>query len=390
MRRSPEAFREKLNIEVKTGHDVSEIDLQSRRVRIQPINGGGETLEPFDRLVIATGSAPIRPPVPGIDIEGVYGANSLDDGSRLMEAIEQKDAKKAVIVGGGYIGIEMAEALVTRGLKVAVVDMLPQVMGTLDADMAALVAEALDEAGVDLYLGEKLEGFDGAAGGLAAVKTDKQVLAADLAVLGLGVRPNTAIAEEAGIHLGVRKAIEVDDHQRAGEDNVWAAGDCAQSLHLVSRKPAWVALGSVANKQGRVAGVNIGGGDAAFPGVVGTAITRFMDTEIARTGLSEREAADLGLEYVSRTISDHIRAGYYPDPGRITVKLVAEKGTGRLLGAQIVGTMGAARRIDVTAVALHAGLSVEDMINLDLGYSPPFSTAWDPIHIAARQTLKLV
>jgi NADPH-dependent 2,4-dienoyl-CoA reductase/sulfur reductase-like enzyme len=158
----------------------------------------------------------------------------------------------------------------------------------------------------------------------------------------------------------------------------------------VSKKPAWVALGSVANKQGRVAGVNIGGGDAVFPGVVGTAITRFMDTEIARTGLSEREAEDLGLDHVSRTISDHIRAGYYPDPGRITIKLLAEKGTGRLLGAQIVGTGGAARRIDIPAVALHAGFSLEDLVNLDLGYSPPFSTAWDPIHIAARQTLKLV
>ncbi len=369
---------------------MSQIDLKTRRIRIQPINGGGETLEAFDRLVIATGTTPIRPPVPGINSEGVFGANSLDDGSGLAEAIDRGDAKRGVIVGGGYIGIEMAEALITRGLKVSIVDMLPQVMGTLDADMAALVAEALTRAGVDLYLGEKLEGFDEANGRLAAVKTDKQVLAADLSILGLGVRPNTGLAEDAGIPLGVRKAIEVDDHQKTGEENVWAVGDCAQSFHLVSRKPTWVALGSVANKQGRVAGVNIGGGDATFPGVVGTAITRFMDTEIARTGLQEREAEELGLDYVSRTITDHIRAGYYPDPGRVTIKLIAEKSTGRLLGAQIVGTRGAARRIDVPAVALHAGLSVEDMINLDLGYSPPFSSVWDPIHIAARQTLKLI
>ncbi len=390
IRRTPEVLREKLNIEVMTGHDVSEIDLQARRIRIQPINGGGETFEPFDRLVIATGTTPIRPPVPGINGEGVFGANSLDDGSRLSEAIDRKDAKKAVVVGGGYIGIEMAEALLTRGLKVSIVDMLPQVMGTLDADMAALVGEALTEAGVDLHLGEKLEGFDEAGGTLAAVKTDKEVLAADLAILGLGVRPNTGLAEEAGIPLGIRKAIEVDDHQKTDEENVWAVGDCAQSFHLVSGKPTWVALGSVANKQGRVAGVNIGGGDAIFPGVLGTAITRFMDTEIARTGLQEREAEEAGLDYVSRTITGHLRAGYYPDPGQITIKLIAEKSTGRLLGAQIVGTRGSARRIDIPAVALHAGLSVEDMINLDLGYSPPFSSVWDPIHIAARQTLKLI
>jgi len=390
IRRTPEALREKLNIKVKTGHHVSEIDLKARQIRIQPINGGGETLEPFDRLVIATGTMPIRPPVPGIDSEGVFGASSLDDGSRLSEALDRGGIKRAVVVGGGYIGIEMAEALLTRGLKVSMVDMLPQVMGTLDPDIAALVADALTQAGAELYLGEKLEGFEEAKGRLAAVRTDKQVLAADLAVLGLGVRPKTGLAEEAGIPLGIRKAIEVNDRQETGEEGVWAVGDCAQSFHLVSKKPAWVAMGSVANKQGRVAGINIGGGDATFPGVVGTAITRFMDTEIARTGLQEREAEELGLDYVSRTITSHIRAAYYPDAGRVTIKLLAEKATGRLLGAQIVGTQGAAGRIDIPATALHAGLSVEDIINLDLGYSPPFSSVWDPIHIAARQTLKLI
>ncbi len=364
--------------------------MRTRRIRIQPINGGGETLEAFDRLVVATGTEPIRPPVPGIDTPGVFGAASLDEGSRLVEALETGDVKRAVIVGGGYIGIEMAEALVTRGLKVSMIDMLPQVMGTMDSDMAGLVADALKAAGVELYLGEKLEGFDGAGGRLAAVKTDKQVLKADVAILGLGVRPNSVLAEAAGLTLGVRKAIEVNERQETGEENVWAAGDCAQSFHLVSRKPAWIALGSVANKHGRVAGINAGGGDAVFPGVVGTAITRFMDTEIARTGLQEREAEELGLEYVSQSITGNIRVDYYPDAGRITIKLLAEKGSGRLLGAQIVGTEGAARRIDVPAVALHAGLSVEDMIGLDLGYAPPFSSAWDPLHIAARQTIKLI
>jgi NADPH-dependent 2,4-dienoyl-CoA reductase/sulfur reductase-like enzyme len=369
---------------------VSEIDLKTRHLRVQPINGGGETLEPFDRLVIATGTTPIRPPVQGINSKGVFGASSLDEGSRLAEALDRGEVQRAVIAGGGYIGVEMAEALVTRGLKVSIVDMLPQVMGALDPDMAGLVADALRRAGVELCLGEKLEGFEEANGRLAAVRTDKQVLAAELAVLGLGLRPNTGLAEGAGIPPGIRNAIEVNDHQETGKEGVWAAGDCAQSFHLVSRKPIWVALGSVANKQGRVAGINIGGGDAVFPGVVGTAITRFMDTEIARTGLQEREADQLGLDYVSETITGPIRVDYYPDAGEITIKLLAEKATGRLLGAQIVGTRGAARRIDVPATALHAGLSVEDMINLDLGYAPPFSSAWDPIHIAARQTLKLI
>jgi NADPH-dependent 2,4-dienoyl-CoA reductase/sulfur reductase-like enzyme len=369
---------------------VSEIDLKTGHIRIQPINGSGEASEPFDRLVVATGAEPIRPPVSGIGTDGVFGVASLEDGSRLAKVLQRESVKRAVVVGGGYIGVEMAEALLIQGLEVAMIDMLPQVMGTLDADMAALVAEALREAGVRLYLEEKLEGFDEVGGRLAAVKTDKQVLKADIAVLGLGVRPNTALAGAAGLTLGVRKAIEVNERMETPTENVWAAGDCAQSFHLVSKKPTWIALASVANKQGRVAGINAGGGEAVFPGVVGTAITRFFGTEIARTGLQEREAKELGLDYVSRSITDTIRADYYPEPGRLTVKLLAEKGSGRLLGAQIVGTEGSARRIDVPAVALQAGLSLEDMINLDLGYSPPFSTTWDPLHIAARQTVKLV
>lgn len=383
-------FREKHNIDVRTGSEVVEIDTAGRRVRIRRAGGGAEGREGFDQLLIATGAAPIRPPVPGIDASGVFAVNTLQGGIELRQWLDSKKPRRAVIIGGGYIGLEMAEAMVLRGLDVSLVDMLPQVMGTLDSDMAGLVAGGLVEAGVELHLEEKLGGFGFSGDRLAAVKTDKREYKTDLAILGLGVSPNTSLAKGAGIPLGVKHAIKVDGRMETGVKGVWAAGDCAESFHLVSRRPFWVALGSVANKQGRVAGVNITGGDAAFPGVVGTAVTKFMETEIARTGLQERELSELGLDYVTAKIESRARSGYYPGAGPIHVKLHAEKGSGRLLGGQIVGAEGSAKRIDVLATALHAGLTVEDLLNLDLGYAPPYSPVWDPVQIAARQVLKLV
>ena len=393
--------------------EVTEIDPAARRVRTRQGASQGQAAssgsaagsgagaqagdgshpdawEPFDKLVIATGASPIRPKVPGLEARGVYSPTSLDEGLRLRALLDEGGPRRAVIVGGGYIGIEMAEALVLRGLEVSLVDMLPQVMGTLDADMAALVAKALEAAGVSLHLEEALEGFESHQGWLAAVRTNKGTLPADVAVLGLGVRPNSALAAGAGLALGDRGAIKVDDHLRTAVGGIWAAGDCAESFHLVSRRPAHIALGSVANKHGRVVGINVAGGDARFPGVVGTAVTKFLETEVARTGLGEREAQALGLDYAVGKIDGATKARYYPGAAAITVKLLAERGSGRLLGSQIVGGAGSAKRIDSLAVALHAGLTVEDVVGLDLGYAPPFSGVWDPVHLAARQAVKLV
>jgi NADPH-dependent 2,4-dienoyl-CoA reductase/sulfur reductase-like enzyme len=390
VKRTPKVFKEKQNIDVFVEHEALEIDRGRSRVRIRDLKSSKEDWEDFDQLVIATGALAVRPPVPGSDTAGVYSAKTLEDGLRLMRFLDEEKPRRAVIVGGGYIGIEMAEAMLNRGCEVAVIDMLPQVMATLDADMAELVADALSRAGVTLYLGERLNGFEEAGGKLSAVVTDKRTLPADLAILGLGVRPNTKLAEEAGIPLGVRGSIKVNDRLQTEAEGVWAVGDCAEAFHLVSRQPTWVALGTVANKQGRIAGINIGGGEARFPGVVGTAATKFMETEISRTGLQETELGALGIDYVSGYVDDKVRAGYYPGSGPIRVKLHAEKGTGRLLGGQIVGVEGSAKRIDVIATALHAGMAVGDLIDLDLGYAPPFSSSWDPIHIAARQLVKKV
>ena len=384
--RTPEAFA-KQSIELHTRHEAQEIDLERRRVLIQPLDGGAPRWEPFDHLLIATGAVPIRPPVPGIEASGIYGVSTLESGIAVREAVDREGPRRAVIVGGGYIGLEMAEALVLRGLEVSLVEKEPQVMNTLDEDMAALVAQALREAGVRLYLGEALTGFETTNGRLQAVVTEARTLPADIVVLGLGVRPNTELARAAGIPLGVRDAIVVNRRMQTKVPGVWAAGDCAQSFHLVRQEPTFIALGTVANKQGRVAGINLGGGYATFPGVVGTAISKICQVEVARTGLQEREARELGLEYVTARIEGNSRAAYYPGAGRITVKLLAERGSGRLLGGQIVGTEGAGKRIDIIATALHAGLTAQEMVNLDLAYAPPFSPVWDPVLIAVRQLL---
>ena len=346
--------------------------------------------EPFDRLLIATGALPFCPKVPGREAAGIFGLHSLESGITVRRVIDEERPGKAVIVGGGYIGLEMAEALTLRGLDVSLVDRAPQVMNTLDPDMGALVSEAMIQVGVKLYREEALEAFEVDGGRVKAVVTEKRTLPADIVILGLGVLPNTDLAARAGIPLGVRGALRVNSRMQTEVPGIWAAGDCAESFHLVSRRPVHIALGTIANKQGRVAGINLGGGYATFPGVVGTAVSNICKWEVARTGLQEHEIRTLGLEHVSATIESTTRASYYPNAGPITVKTLAEKGSGRLLGAQIVGIERAAKRIDIFATALHAGMTVQDMINLDLSYAPPFSHAWDPVHIAVRQVDRAV
>jgi NADPH-dependent 2,4-dienoyl-CoA reductase/sulfur reductase-like enzyme len=309
-------------------------------------------------------------------------------GERIRAALDDVRPTAAVIVGGGYIGLEMAEALVLRGIKVTLVQRAPQLMSTLDPDMGERVSACLRAGGVSVYLNEALAQFEARGGQLSAVITDRRSLPTELAILGIGVRPNSELAEQAGIDLGAGKAIHVNSRQQTSIDGIWAAGDCADCFHLLRREPAYIPLGTVANKQGRVAGTNLGGRYATLPGVVGTAITRFKDTEIARTGLTENECREQGLEFATALIESKAQAGYWPGAADIAVKLLAERGTGRLLGGQIVGGHGSAKRIDTLATALHADMSVADLIDLDLSYAPPFSGTWDPVQVAARVVTK--
>ena len=383
--RSPEAFREKQGIDVRVRHRVTAIDLHQRRAEVAHLETGRSWWEPFDDLLIATGAYPIRPRLPGVDARGVFLLSTLESGIRLRTAVDREKPKRAVIVGGGFVGLEMAESFLLRGMKVSVVEKADQLMNPLDADMAALIGEELQKAGVQVYLRESLQGLEQVKGRVRTVTTDKRSLEADLVILGLGVRPNSAVAAAAGIPIGQTGAIKVNNRMQTEKKGVWAAGNCAEAIHIVSRRPHFVALGTVANKQGRVAGINIGGGMATFPGFAGTAVVKVCGLEVARTGLQEREIQELGLPYITARIEGRTRAGYYPGAGKITVKVLAEKGSGRLLGGQIVGAEGSAKRIDVLAAALHAGFTVDEMINLDLGYTPPFSPVWDPVLIAARQ-----
>jgi NADPH-dependent 2,4-dienoyl-CoA reductase/sulfur reductase-like enzyme len=386
--RTPEKFREQDRIDVRILHEVEEIDAPGRRVRVRDLKGDTVSWESYDQLLIATGASPISPDIPGADAIDIFGVSTLESGLNIHRRLDKGDIKRAVVVGGGYIGLEMAEALVMRGLEVSLIDRSAQVMGTLDEDMGALVSQALRDVGVTLYLVEELVEFKTTSGKVTGVVTDKRTLPADIVILGLGARPNTALAAAAGIPLGEKGSIRVNERMETGIAGIWAAGDCAESFHLVSRKPFYVALGTVANRQGRVAGINLGGGYATFPGVMGTAVTKICQVEVARTGLQEKEIKALGLEHVSAVIKSRTKAGYYPGAGEITVKILAEKGSGRLLGGQIVGMEGSAKRIDTLATALHAGFTVEEMINLDLGYAPPFSPVWDPVVTAAREAAK--
>lgn len=378
--RTPEEFRDNHRIDVRMHHEVMGIDLDARKVEVRDHSRERTFQLGFDLLQIGTGARPIRPDIPGIDLPHVHGVQTVDDGVALLERARQSNCRKVAVIGGGYIGIEMAEAFIRWGAEVTLIEGNDQVMRTLDPDMAAPITKAMRRQGIEVRLGVRAQGFDE-----KQVQTDAGPIDADLVILGLGVTPNSELAGDAGVTLGVRRAIRVNRRQQTSVDGVYAAGDCAESFHRVSKRQVHVALGTVANKQGRVAGINLGGGYATFPGVVGTAITKVCSTEIARTGLNESEADRNGFGYEAVTISSTTRAGYFPDTKPISIKLLAEHGSRRVLGAQIVGEEGAAKRIDVLATAITAEMTVDEVIDLDLAYAPPFSGVWDAVHIAARK-----
>ncbi|MFC0447357.1 FAD-dependent oxidoreductase [Rhodococcus jostii] len=390
--RSPARHRDN-GIDVRTRTEVTAIDLAARTVRARDLDDHGrEYDEPFDTLVYATGSVPLRPPIAGIDATGVYGVQTLDDGAALRAELDSERVRRVVVVGGGYIGLEIAEACRVRDLDVTVVDRSPTLVGTIDPDIGVFLGDAVRAMGIALVHSEAVVGIEtGHDGRATAVHTDaERRLPADLVVLGLGVRPDIDLAQRAGIPLGTSGGIAVDARMRTQVDGVWAAGDCVESVHRLSGQRVVVALGTHANKQGRVIGVNIGGGYATFPGVIGTAVTKVCELEVARTGLSAAEADIAGYRYVTASVDSTTRAGYFPGARPIRIKMLAEKRTGRLLGAQIVGREGAAKRIDVLATAIWNEMGVDEILGLDLSYAPPFAPVWDPVLIAARKAFDAV
>ena len=377
-------------IDVRMGVEVTAIDPKAHSVSIR----GGVDLS-YDRLVIATGAEPVRPDLPGIDGKGIYGVQTLDDGQELIDGLAKKP-EHVVVVGSGYVGLEIAEACVARGFDTTVIDRSKAPLSIIEPELGEQVAAAMRAHGIRLLSDTSVTGFTlGDSGQVSAVTTKDDSVHADLVVLGLGVTARSALAADAGLPLGVKGGIVVDDHQRViGHDDIWAAGDCVVTKDRLTGDLIHVPLGTHANKQGMVAADSIAadllGSNAqlSFPGVVRTAITKFCALEISRTGLGERQAGDAGFDPVMVSIETTNFAGYMPGAEKMTVLMIADRSSRRLIGAQIVGGADSALRIDVAATAIAAGLTVDEVVMLDLAYAPPFSSVWSPIQVAARAVVK--
>lgn len=384
--RTPEQMA-KQGVDVRVRHEATAIGPDARAVTVRDLEGGREFTQEYDKLVIATGARPIRPFLPGLDLGGVFALRSLEEGRAILHFLNENRPRRAVILGGGYVGVEMAETFRRLGLQVTMMIRSGQVMrATLDSDTRALLEAELARQGVEIVAGAPVA-FEGRRQ-VEAVATESEQYPCDVALLGIGARPVVALAEAAGVALGATGAIATDNHMRTNLPGVYAAGDCAETFNLVTGRPAYIPLGSTANKQGRVAGTNAAGGEATFGGVVGTLVARAFDLAVASTGLTAAQAQALGYAVRAPMIKAKDASHYFPGAADIHVKLVVEDETGRLLGGQIVGRHGAIKRIDVLAAALHHRLTVSDLQRLDLSYAPPFAPVWDPILVAANVAAK--
>ncbi|HAK97692.1 MAG TPA: pyridine nucleotide-disulfide oxidoreductase, partial [Planctomycetes bacterium] len=381
-------FQKVKNLKVLNGTEAVEIDRAGKRVRVKTLASGAESWLPYDNLVLATGAEPVIPPIPGVDRKNVFTLHGVHDAEGIKAVIAERRAEDVVIIGGGLIGVETTEALAAHACRVTVVEMLPQILGILDWEIARLVELHMESKGVKVMTGTKalaIESRDGAGGAVTHVRTDKGELPADMVILAIGVRPNVALARAAGLAIGeTTRAIKVDDRMRTSDPAIYAAGDCVECIDRVTGRSCFVPLGSTANKQGRTAAVNICGGDEAFPGVLGSAVCKVFDFCVARTGLTERAARALGMEVVTAMAPGPDKAHYMPQSKPLLMKLVADAKTGRLLGVQATGPGDGAKRIDVAAAAITAGMTVDDVANLDLSYAPPYAPAMDNLITAAN------
>ncbi len=379
--RTPEKFA-KQGVTALVRHEVVEVDYEGRRVRVAALDEGREFWQPFDYLVVSTGARPVVPELDGADLPGVYTLRQPEDGVAIREALA--GVERTVIIGAGYVGLEVAEAFRAQGKQVTLIELQDRVLPAADPEVSELVLAELKKNGVEVLTGVRVEGFGG-NGRLQTVRTSAGEVPTELALLSVGIRPNAELARSFGVATGPTGAIAVDAELRTNLPRVWAAGDVAESAHLITGEPYWLPLGDVANKHGRTAGTVIGGKKAAFKGVVGSAITKVFDVSVSFTGLTEAAAKRAGFAAKSVWIKSADRAHYYPNPHPFHVKLVYEEGSGRLLGAQLVGHSNDALRIDALATLLHQRGTVEDLRALDLAYAPPFSPVWDPLLVAANQ-----
>jgi len=376
-------FRDRFRIEVRTRHEVTAIDRAARTITVRDLVAERETTERYDALVLSPGAAPIRPPLPGIDLPGIFAVRNIPDSVRIRTWITERAPQRAVVVGGGFIGLEMAENLAHRGLAVSVLEKLPQVMPPLDPEIAQPVAEHLRARGVTLHLGDGLARFEQAGDELVAVTEAGARLAGGLVILAIGVRPETALAAAAGLPLGPRGGLAVDEHMRTADRHIWAVGDAVEVRDVLTGQETIVPLAGPANRQGRVAADAIAGRPRAFRGVQATAVVGVFGLTVATTGASEKGLRRAGVEHFQRVwLHPGHHAGYYPGAKPIHLKLVFSVPDGRVLGAQAVGLEGVERRIDVIAMAIQMGASVHDLAEAELCYAPQFGSAKDPVNLA--------
>ena len=379
---TPESFWNRFRIRVKTKHEVLAIDPAAKTVTVKDLSTGKTFTESYDKLVLSPGAMPTRPPLPGIDSERVFSLRTVEDTLRIHDYVRREKPQSAVLVGGGYIGIEVAENLRELGLDVTIVQRPKQLMNTLDYDMATFVHAKLREKGIRLELGRSVSGFEERDGQILTLIDGQDPLPADLVLLAIGVTPDSGLAKQAGLALGIKGSIVVNDRMETSVPDIYAVGDAVQVKHAVTGRDAVIALAGPANKQGRIAADNICGLDSRYRGSQGSSIIKVFDLTVASTGLAEKAAASAGIDADCVVLSPGSHASYYPGARPMTMKVVFEKQTFRLLGAQIAGGEGVDKRIDVLAVALHAGMRADELKDLDLAYAPPYSSAKDPVNMA--------
>ncbi len=375
-----EFFREKRRIDVRTEHVVREIDTSSKKVHALDKHGN-EVVEEYDKLVLATGGEAVKPGIEGIELEGIHTIRTLEDGESLY--MDARNAHNIAIVGGGYVGIEMAEAFIKMGKRIHLFEMMPHIMPAMDDEVVVPVEEEMRKAGINLHLGEKVEAFDG-DGRVKKVITQNDSYEIDAVLLSIGVKPNVDFARRIGLKLG-KYGIDVNEYMQTSMEDIYAAGDNVEVYNLITKKKDYIPLAPAANKMGRIAGENAAAGNRkTFPGVVGTSITKFMDMHIGKTGLSLKQAMENGFDAVAVDIQHGTRSHYYPGGKKINIRLVADRDSHAILGGQITGEEGVVGRINTLAAAITKGMKVEELSMLDMAYAPPFAPVWDGLIVAAN------
>lgn len=379
---TPASFAARFNVEARVRHEVVAIDRAAKTVMVRDLDGGREYTESYDKLILAPGAQPVKPSLPGVESEKIYTLRTVEDTLRLRELVQQQHIKRAAVVGAGFVGVEMAENLRDLGLEVSLIQRENQILPPLDSDMASFLQAHMRANGVKLLLGQNVTGFVETEDGIDVLLQDLPAVSADMVLLSVGVAPETALARAAGLQLGVKDSIAVDEHMRTSDADIYAVGDAVSVTNSVSGAKAVIALAGPANKQGRVAADNIAGLDSCYQGSPGTAVLKVFAMTAAFTGLNERAAKAAGLDYEKIILAPASHASYYPGGNLLTIKLLFARDTEKIIGAQIVGFDGVDKRLDVLATAMQAGLSVRALKDLDLAYAPPYSSAKDPVNMA--------